>query len=97
MVAYADMDKPDLAALAPNRQAGTEVQVRQRQVYFGSARGFVDTKVYRREQLPAGYTANGPALIEEYGSTTVLGPTDRFEIGRLGEIRVSLGRDSLAV
>jgi N-methylhydantoinase A len=97
MVAYADMDKPDLAALAPNRQAGAEVQVRQRQVYFGSARGFVDTKVYRREQLPAGYTANGPALIEEYGSTTVLGPTDRFEIGRLGEIRVSLGRDSLAV
>ena len=97
MVAYADMDRPDLTALAPNREAGAEVQVQHRPVYFGSARGFVTTRVYRREQLPVGYTADGPALIEEYGSTTVIGPTDRFEIGRLGEIRVNLGRDSLAV
>jgi N-methylhydantoinase A len=32
----------------------------------------------------------GPALVEEYGSTTVIGPRDRFEIGQLGEIRISL-------
>jgi hypothetical protein len=27
-------------------------------------------------------------LIEEYGSTTLVWPGDRFEIGKLGEIRI---------
>jgi len=32
--------------------------------------------------------ADGPAVIEEYGSTTVVWPGDRFEIGGLREIRI---------
>ena len=32
----------------------------------------------------------GPAVIEEYGSTTLIGPGDRFEVGRLGELRISI-------
>jgi N-methylhydantoinase A len=46
--------------------------------------------VYKRARLPAGFRAKGPALIEEYGSTTVIGPRDRFFIGELGEIHVEL-------
>jgi hypothetical protein len=30
-------------------------------------------------------------LIEEYGSTTLIAPGDRFEVGKLGEIRISIG------
>jgi hypothetical protein len=30
----------------------------------------------------------GPVVIEEYGSTTVVWPGDRFEIGALREIRI---------
>ena len=34
------------------------------------------------------FRADGPALIEEYGSTTLVWPGDRFKIGALREIRI---------
>jgi N-methylhydantoinase A/acetone carboxylase, beta subunit len=33
---------------------------------------WVDTPVYRRDRLPRGFRAEGPALIDEYNSTTVV-------------------------
>ena len=39
-------------------------------------------------RLPTGFNATGPALIEEYGSTTLVWPGDRFEVGPLREIRI---------
>ena len=39
-------------------------------------------------RLEAGFKGQGPALIEEYGSTTLIWPGDQFEIGALGEIRI---------
>jgi N-methylhydantoinase A len=42
--------------------------------------------VYDRFALKPGFSAEGPAIIEEYGSTTVVWPGDSFEIGKLSEI-----------
>ncbi|VCU72067.1 Acetophenone carboxylase gamma subunit [Pigmentiphaga humi] len=83
-----EMDKPTFESLAPNRDPLPIPSVQTRSVYFPGGR--VATRVYKRAELGAGFAAAGPALIEEYGSTTVVGPRDRFEIGRLGEIRVHL-------
>jgi N-methylhydantoinase A len=41
-----------------------------------------------RETLPRGFAANGPAVIEDYGSTIVVEPEDRFVVGSLGEITI---------
>jgi N-methylhydantoinase A/oxoprolinase/acetone carboxylase beta subunit len=41
--------------------------------------------------LEPGFRGGGPAVIEEYGSTTVVWPGDRFEIGELHEIRIHGG------
>ena len=87
---YGAMDKPALKALAPNRSAAGAPTRRTRPVYFAEAGETVPTSVFKREELPAAFSAQGPALIEEYGSTTVIGPRDRFEIGQLGEIRITL-------
>ena len=57
-------------------------------MYFAERSRRLETPVYQRYSLPAGFAQPGPAIIEEYGSTTVVGPDDRFEIGRLGEIRI---------
>ena len=38
--------------------------------------GYLETPVYRRETLPAGAVLNGPAIIEETDSTTVVHPGD---------------------
>ena len=35
-----------------------------------------------------GFAATGPALIVEYGSSTLIGPRDTFRIGKLGEIDI---------
>ena len=48
----------------------------------------LDTGVYDRYALPAGFAAPGPAVLEEYGSTTIVWPGDRFAIGTLDEIRI---------
>ena len=43
-------------------------------VYFGASGGTVETQVYDRSALAPGFKAKGPALIEEYGSTTLVWP-----------------------
>ena len=59
-----------------------------RKVYFGSGGGWIDAKIFDRDSLQVGFSAAGPAIIEEYGSTTVVWPGDRFDIGPLREIRM---------
>jgi N-methylhydantoinase A len=63
---------------------------RTRSVYFSEGGGLLPTAVFARNRLPIGFSADGPSVIEEYGSTTVIGPRDRFEIGSFGEIRIHI-------
>jgi len=61
-----------------------------RLVYFASA-GFVETPTYDRAQLVASNKIKGPALIEEYASTTVLMPGDVVDVDALGNLVISVG------
>ncbi len=88
--AFTRLRRPELARL-PRAIAGTLVAT-QRSVFFGNGGGMRDALVYERTALRPGFAAAGPALIEEYGSTTLIAPGDRFEIGTLGEIRIHCGR-----
>ena len=81
------LHRPDLERLVRARGGGAGERG-ARPVYFGRAAGRVETRVYDRFALAPGFAAPGPAIIEEYGSTTVVWPGDRFEIGPLGEIRI---------
>ena len=47
--------------------------------------------VFSRAALPAGFTAAGPALVQEAGSTLVVGPAGRFTVLDSGNILVELG------
>jgi N-methylhydantoinase A len=84
--AFAKLRRPDIARL-PRRAAQTSGEGR-RPVIFAAADGPIHTPVYDRGALPIGFKAEGPAVIEEYGSTTLVWPGDRFEVGELGEIRI---------
>jgi N-methylhydantoinase A len=84
--AFARLKQPEIARLP--RAAAKARSAETRQVYIGNAGGWVDAQIYRREALEPGFAAAGPAVIEEYGSTTVVWPADRFEIGELHEIRI---------
>ena len=49
-----------------------------RAIYFGSA--FQETPLFDRATLPSGARLNGPAVVEEFGSTTVVFPGQYVEV-----------------
>src|SRR5450755_1850512 len=73
------IERPGMPKLA--QRAGKPVPKSGRAVYFGTR--FADTPVYDRLSLPPGGRLNGPAVVEEFGSTTVIFPGQYLEeIGR---------------
>jgi N-methylhydantoinase A len=84
--AFARLNQPDIARLP--RAAVISDATYARRVYIGNAGGWVNAQIFDRDALAPGFNAAGPAIIEEYGSTTLVWPGDRFEIGALHEIRI---------
>ena len=64
---------------------------RQRQVYFSDARKALPCLVYQREALGAGSDIDGPALIQEHGTTTVLFEQDACTVAPSGELVIAVG------
>lgn len=62
----------------------------RRPVYFHEAGGYVDTPVYDREGLRAGFAGQGPMLIEDAGSTLVVGPRGHVEQLASGNLVITL-------
>lgn len=87
--AVARMQRPDITRLVKLPGAGSAPSFRERTVYFNGAAHV--TRIYQRDTLPAGFAVQGATLIEEYGSTTLVGPMDSFVVGKLGEIRITIG------
>jgi N-methylhydantoinase A len=70
------IERPQLPKLATRE--GKPTAKGRRAVYFGS--GFQETPVYDRASLPSGGRVNGPAVVEEFGSTTVVFPGQYLEV-----------------
>jgi N-methylhydantoinase A len=85
--AFARLKRPEIGKLP--RTSTADPRKGSRPVYF-AGHGSVEADVFDRYALPLGFAASGPAVIEEYGSTTIVPPGDRFEIGTLGEIRIAI-------
>jgi N-methylhydantoinase A len=85
------MPKPAIAEIekgSPRPPAAASNGVRP--VYFSDAGGWVDTATFQRERLLAGNCIAGPALVEEYASTTVVLPGDRLEVDRFGHLVIEV-------
>ena len=63
-----------------------------RPVYFADAGGFTSTPTFKRALLKAGNVVEGPALIEEHASTTVLHPGDVMTVDALGNLVIDVKR-----
>jgi N-methylhydantoinase A len=61
-----------------------------RAAYFPARRRFEDTTVYDRARLAVGDTLSGPAVVEEEGSTLVIGPGATARVAASGNIVVTL-------
>ena len=70
------IERPQMPRLAPGH--GQVTPKGHRPVYFGSS--FQSTPIYDRASLPPGGRVHGPAVVEEFGSTTVVFPMQTVEV-----------------
>jgi N-methylhydantoinase A len=82
------MARPELARLADRDRHAKTTEPRKRPIFFLDEDRFLDATVLDRYALPIGFSGRGPALIEEYGSSTLIGPRDTFTVGKLKEIDI---------
>ena len=64
-----------------------------RDVYFDKGRA-ERARVFRRADLPANFSFAGPAIVQEFGTTTVLFEGDRCTVAESGELIISVGAAS---
>jgi N-methylhydantoinase A len=83
------IERPQMPKLA-ERPGVIPARKAVRPVYFSGA--FRDTAVYDRAALPPGFTLAGPAVIEEFGSTTVVFPGQHLAVDPHGILIVRPAR-----
>jgi len=84
------VDKPSWPR-APRRRSGAPQPVLRRTVFAGAEPR--EYPVYTREDLLAGDTIPGPAIIAEHTATTVLHAADSLRVGDLGELVITIGAE----
>jgi N-methylhydantoinase A len=88
VMSVAEVAKLDLPELPKGERDPKPVA--RRKVLFDEHEGYLDTPIYDRIKLGAGAVINGPAVIEQLDSTTVILPGQTAEIERYGNIIIEV-------
>jgi len=87
------MKKPPLGRIARGGRVPPRSALRgARSAYFAELGRAVPTPTFAREELRAGNRIDGPALIDEHASTTVVLPGDRLRVDEYGNLAIEVGR-----
>ena len=81
--------KAELTAHEPTGR--TPLPASRRPVWFDAAAAGVDTPVYERSDLPAGFVLTGPAVVEQVDSTVVIPPGMTAEVDKYLNIIIRVG------
>ncbi|MFD0855126.1 hydantoinase/oxoprolinase family protein, partial [Actinomadura adrarensis] len=81
------IDRPRLRERPPGNRDASRALTGTRPVHFGEA--WTDTPVYERSRLAPGDVIEGPAIIQEFGSTVPLHPGFRAETDPYGNLVVT--------
>ena len=84
-----DFDLMTLADAGMRRESIDHARSGRRPVYFEG--DWHDTAIYWRDHMPARFSLQGPAIIEQMDTTTVVGPGERAESAAGGNILISVG------
>jgi N-methylhydantoinase A len=84
--------KPRLEKIATGDDRPSAAALREhRPVYVSASDEFKEVPVFSRPALLAGNRLIGPAIIEEYASTTVLMPGDSLQVDEFGNLSIDVG------
>ncbi|MBH74390.1 MAG: hypothetical protein CL896_01175 [Dehalococcoidia bacterium] len=89
LTAVGDIAKPTLREIGKTSGGVDSARRTTRSVYFAESKGFVDCPVYDRYKLSSGDVLQGPAIIEEMDSTTIIHPEYKGDVDRYGNIFLS--------
>jgi N-methylhydantoinase A len=89
VVAYGLVDKPAPSRAPCGGRRLEDARVGRREVWFEGRP--LDTPVYDRERLSETIRVVGPAIVEEFGATTVLFPGWRGHVDEAGNFRLERG------
>ncbi len=83
------MEAPELR----RRSAGDGILVskERRLVYYEETDGIVETDVYDRDALSIGAAFEGPAVVEQADTTTVIHPRQRAHVDEMGNLLIEIG------
>jgi len=82
------VEKPGLERIkAGEKTPPKKAKTGARKCFF-QGMGFVETTTFARAELLAGNRIQGPALVEEHASTTVVAPGDSLEVDALGNLDI---------
>ena len=85
------MKKPPLEKIAKGSSKPPKSAINgHRPVYFSELGKSVKTPTFNRIHLKAGNKIEGPALIEEYASITVVQPGDQLRVDEFGNLVISI-------
>jgi len=87
--AIVESKKPDMLEILSGSGDGRTALKMNRKVYFKETDGEVDCLIYDREKLGAGDKFAGPAIIEEWNSTTIVHPGQHLEVDTYGNLTIS--------
>ena len=86
LVAYGVVPKPAPEPYRSTTQLMDDALIERRRVWFGAFA--IDCPVWERERLPERASISGPAIVEEFGATTVVLPGWRGDLDAHGNIRL---------
>ncbi|MGB9061562.1 MAG: hydantoinase/oxoprolinase family protein, partial [Pseudolabrys sp.] len=87
------MRKPPRHTVYEGKEQPPKEALRTTKDVFFRSHGFVSTPVFKRGELRSGNRVNGPALIEEHASTTVVQPGDVLTVDGLGNLQILIGSE----
>ena len=90
VIAMGEIPKPDL----PEHKSSATLEAARkppRRVWFRDA-GFVDAAIYERSKLPPGAAFDGPAVIEQPDTTTVMPPGTHCTVDKHGNLVIKVER-----
>ena len=83
----ASVPRPRVNPIDDEHRSAPEAHKGRRMVGFGED-GRHEADIYDRETLPAGFEAEGPLVVEEPSSTTIVHPGQRLWVDKLGFLHI---------
>ena len=90
LTSFGAVQKPKLAELEETDTTLEDALIEVRPVLY-EEEGWVDTHVYNRHKLGAGMTIEGPAIVEEPTSSTVIYPGQTLTVDKYGNLIIETG------